>query len=170
MERNPLPKGRKWLALRLLAISLGTNALMWWLADNDQANRLLDGLPEWMALLVALPMLAGFFGLFVLLTRGIPDVLSHSMSDGKWKNRLLEDNLAAIASAKDFEEIAWMAAFAPFMVIALYVALVIIAALAFGGIAALSGLWGAVSGWPSWAIVITILLVLILLKQNKPQS
>lgn len=165
-----LLKGRKWLALRLLVISFGTNALMWWLADNDQANRLLEGLPQWMGLLIGLPLMAGFFGLFVLLTRGIPDLLSHSMSDGKWKSRLLEDRLAAIASAKDFEEIAWVAAFAPFMVIAIYVVLVILAAVALGGIAALSGLRDAVSGWPSWAVVITILLVLILFKQDKPQG
>jgi hypothetical protein len=164
-----LLKGRNWLALRLLAVSFATNAFMWWLLDNEQANQVMDGLPKWMEILIVLPVLAGFFGLFVLLTRGIPDFLNHSMAEGKWKTRLLEDKLAAIASAKDFQEIGPIAAYAPFWVIALYVVIVIVAALALGGIAALSSLWGTVSGWPSWAVVITILLVMILLKRDKAQ-
>ncbi|QDW65818.1 hypothetical protein [Luteimonas granuli] len=36
--------------------------------DNEHANQLRDGLPEWVEFLAVLPAVAGFFGLFVLLT------------------------------------------------------------------------------------------------------
>lgn len=166
---DTLLKGREWLALRLIAISLPMNAVLWWMMDFVDRDHLFGEFPKWLQYVVILPVVAGFFGLGYLLLRGSHDLLVHVLPAGRFKHTVVGDDAANEQSVKEFPELGRVAAFAPLWLVGLYLVLLLMAGFALGGFAALSGIWSAVSGWPSWAVVITILLVMILFKQDKPQ-
>ena len=68
--------------------------------------------------------------------------------------------------ATEFSQSGYAMALLPFVIPLLLGALVLIALLLFGGMALVGSMFSALfSGWPSWAVIITILLVAVLLKK-----
>lgn len=170
-----LLKGRRWLALRFLVVSLLTNCLLWWLMDAlDSGDHIWRQIPKWAQLAAVLPVVAAIYGLGFLILRGAHDMLIYALPAGKWKTRLIGDEGSNITSAEEFPELGRTAAFGPILILGLYLILVLLAVLVFSGLAAVYGLWygfrAITAGWPSWAIVITVLLVLILFRQNRKRD
>lgn len=170
-----LLRGRRWLALRFLVVSLLTNFLLWWLMDAlDSGDRIWRQIPKWAQLAAVLPVVAAIYGLGFLILRGTHDMLIYALPAGKWKIRLVGDEGSNITSAEEFPELGRTAAFGPILILVLYMALVMVAVFVFSGLAAVYGLWIGVrtitAGWPSWAIVITVLLVIILFRQNRERG
>ena len=161
---QPAPRWRKWLALRVLALNVLTLVLAAWvLGAADEAK--LD-LPKWLDIVVGLPFIAAFFGLIANLALGVTDMVVHLVPAGRARNLLLQGDRTPEQIAKEFEETGYIYALSPFFVVAGLLVVALLCILAFGGVSALGTLASAVSSWPSWAVVITILLVLILLKKR----
>ena len=157
------PAWRKWLALRVIAMCALCLPLAFWFIDLLDTAKL--DLPRWLEILLVLPAVVAVIAFLGSLAFGITDLVVHLVPPGRSRSTLLRGDRSPEQIAKEFGEIAYLLALAPFITIVVLLALALFCALALGGVAAISAMWGVVSGWPSWAIVIAVLLLLLLLKK-----
>lgn len=158
------PLWRKLLAVRVLLLCLVGLALSFffigWLDDAK-----LD-LPKWLQTGVALVAGISFLAFILALALGGADLVVHFVPEGRLKRLLLRGDRSPEAIATDFKNTGYFLSLLPFIIT---VALILVGAallLFFGGVALVVTMFSAMfAGWPSWAIVITILLVAILLKK-----
>ena len=158
------PLWHKLLTVRVLLLCLiGLTISFFYVGWLDDAK--LDA-PKWvqtgLGILAALPFLA-----FILaLGLGGADLVVHFVPEGRLKRLLLRGDRSPQTIATEFKDTGYIIALLPFIIPVALCVLAFIALLLFGGVAVVGDLFSAVfSGWPSWAIVITILLVAILLKK-----
>ena len=162
---NPLlaPLWRKWLALRVLALSGISVSLAFWFVDTLDTLKL--DLPRWLETLLILPTVAAFFALLANLAKGITDLVVHFLPHGRVRKTLLSGDRNPAECAREFEEIGYLYALSPFFIVIGLFVLAVLCVLLLGGVSAIGGMLSVVAGWPSWAIVIAILLVLLLFKK-----
>jgi len=167
---NPLnaPLRRKLLALRVWALCLVGLVLSFFLIDW------LDGfkfdIPKWLESVFIFFGVLPFLTFLYALGAGGADLIVHFVPEGRLKRFLLKGDRSPETIAKEFGKSGYSYALLPFFLPLALLAIVLVVALIFGGaalvFAAISALWNSVfGGWPSWAIVITFLLIAILLKK-----
>jgi len=157
------PTWRKVLALRVLAVSALSLVSAFYLVDLLDSAKL--DLPRWLEIVLVLPAVAAFFAFIANLAAGMTDLVVHFVPAGRIRKTLLQGDRTPEQIAKEFGETGYVYALSPFFIVAGLFVLAIACVLVLGGLSALGSMWGAVSGWPSWAIVIAVLLVLLLLKK-----
>lgn len=164
-SKNPLaaPIWRKLLAVRVLALGALSLALTAWLGDLMETLKL--DLPRWLFLILLLPGLAAVFGFYFGLVAGLTDLAVHFLPSGRVRGLLLRGDRTPEQLSAEFADGAYLYALMPAFVLAGMLLIAVVCLLVLGGVAALSGAFAMVSGWPSWAIVIAVLLVLLLLKK-----
>lgn len=165
-QNNPLasPLSRKLLGLKVIAAcSLSLVIAFYALAWLDEAK--LD-LPKWIWNILALPFLAAAFGFLYGVAAAGADLVVHFLGDGGLKRLLLGGDRTPDEIAANFESVGYVYALLPAYIAGGIVVLAIALALVVGGVAAVLSLWNnVVDKWPPWAIVITILLILLLQKK-----
>jgi hypothetical protein len=164
--QSPLdaPLWRKLLAVRVLLVSVAAVAvsisLIGWF---DSAK---PDVPRWLQKGVVFLAFIPFLTLFVLVIQGITDMAVHFIPEGKVKRLLVGTGKSSAEMAREFAESGYVFALLPFIIWALLAGLLLGLLLIFGGFALVSSLFSSLfAGWPPWAVVITILLVLILAKK-----
>jgi hypothetical protein len=157
------PLSRKLLALRVIAASALTLLVAGFFMGQLDSLKL--NLPEWLEFVFALPFMAAFVGFIASLVHGGSDLVVHWVPPGRIRKLLLSGNRSPEQIATEFEQLGYHAALfflygvVGIIAIALFAAVVLlILTLGFSVIHALAG-------WPSWAIVITFLLILLLIKK-----
>ena len=125
-------------------------------------------LPEWVVILFIVPGVVTFFIFLYALATGLADLAIHFIPESRFRKAFVEGwgGRSTQDIADEFSKTGYRLAWLPFAAIGAVCGLALIVLLAIGGIALLSSVVGGIfAGWPTWAIVITILLVLILLKK-----
>lgn len=163
---NPLnaPLWRKLLAVRVFLLCCIGLAISLFIIEWFDSTK--PDIPKWVEkgfqFLVVFPFLA----FFVALKEGIADLVVHFIPDGRIRRMLLWGQRPAEIIANEFSSTGYAIALLPFIIPVGLTALILVVLLFFGGIGLVGSLLGSIfSGWPSWAIVITFLLVAILLKK-----
>jgi len=159
------PIWRKLLALRVFLLALvGIFIAAFLINWFDKAK--LD-LPRWIEWLGAMALIMPFLLALQVFASGIADMAVHFMPEGKLRRALLfGENKDARKMADDFESISYAMVLLPFIVPAVLLAIAAFLLLIVGGFALAGAMFSAMfGGWPAWAVVITILLVMILLKK-----
>lgn len=165
MNRLEVPLRRRLLGFRVLASCALSLSLMWFVAT------LLDGVegaPEWVEFVLAACFVIAIFAMFQGVVRGLVDVAIHWLPAGRMRNLLVDDkkNGQAIqTAADDFEAAGHIWALAPLYAAGLLLVLALAAILFLVAASSAASVFEAVSSWPSWAVVISVLLVLILMKK-----
>lgn len=155
---------RKLLALRVIA--LASVIAVSWVFIIGWADDLNLGLPKWAEVALALVAVLPFFSCFLAIVHGIPDLVVHVVPEGRLRRFLLWGDRSPETIAREFEESGYSLALLPVYLVLGIAALGLVLVLSLGGFALLGHMFsGLFAGWPSWAIVITILLVAILFKK-----
>lgn len=165
---NPLhaPLWRKLLAIRVLVlccISLAVSLFIieWFYAAAPDIQK-----SRWVEKIAILFALIPLFALFYAIKKGFADLVVHFIPEGRARRLLLWGDQPAETIAAEFSKNGYVFALMPFIIVGWVAVVIIVVLLFFGGIALADSLFDAVfSGWPSWAIVITFLLIAILLKK-----
>ncbi|MGH8491240.1 MAG: hypothetical protein ACREXS_20850 [Gammaproteobacteria bacterium] len=158
------PLWRKLLAVRVFLLCFAGLSLSYFFIDWIDTAK--PDIPKWLEkgfiILAVLPFLA----ILLALKEGIADLVVHFVPEGRVRRLLLWGDRTPEAIATQFNESGYAIALLPFFIPLALAALALVVLLLFGGVALVGSLFSAMfSGWPSWAVVITILLVAILLKK-----
>jgi hypothetical protein len=158
------PLWRKLLAIRVFVLCCIGLALSLFIIEWFDTAK--PDIPKWVEMTVIVLAVIPFFAFFIALKQGIADLVVHFIPDGRVKRFLLWGDKPAETIATEFRETGYAIALLPFILPVGLAAVALVVLLFFGGIALVGSLFSAMfSGWPSWAIVITFLLVAILLKK-----
>ena len=153
------------LSIRVLLVSLISLALSF--AIIDWLDHTKPDIPKWMQTVAFGLLLLPFFAFMGLTYKGVTDIAVHFLPEGKFKRLMVGKEKTSVELAEEFGKEAYLRALLPLYVWDALLALLLVVLLAYGGFALVSSMLSAAfGGWPTWAIVITILLVLILLKPS----
>ena len=158
---------RKLLALRVMVICGAILVLALYLSNFLDSPNL--GLPDWLHFLPYVPAATALFGFAYAASMGLSDMVVHFVPTVAYARRFLPTDLDPEQIALSFGQTGYKYALVPFFALALLSVVILAFGLVIGGIAALVTIWAAVgsavSSWPTWAVVITVLLILVLLKR-----
>jgi hypothetical protein len=143
-----------------LVVIYGAFQLLEWL---DKPNL---KLPNWLETVVALSLVLALFSFLMTAAAAGADLTAHLMRDGKVRRLLLKGNQTPQEIAEDFAKTGYWFALAPLALAGVAVIISLAVVVVVGGYLLAAGAVSSIfSGWPSWAIVITILLILVLAKK-----
>ena len=158
------PLWRKLLAVRVFLLCfVGLILSFFFIEWIDSAK---PDIPKWLEKGFILFAVMPFLAFLLSLKEGIADLVVHFIPEGRFKRLLLWGDRTPETIATEFSQSGYAMALLPFVIPLLLGALVLIALLLYGGMALVGSMFSALfSGWPSWAVIITILLVAVLLKK-----
>ena len=160
------PLKRKLLAIRYLVFGIIGLAITLYLVDWIDHSK--PDIPRWLEKViigfVALQFLA--FGAF-LINGAIPDLIVHFAPDSRIMQWLIRNRgWSPEAIATEFSKGGYLLPMLPLIVAGIVIGILLVVLLMLGGLALAYSLISAMfSGWPSWAIVIALLLLAIYLKK-----
>lgn len=158
------PLWRKLLAVRVFLLCFvglfASYVFIDWL-DSSKPD-----IPKWLERVVIGIAVLPFLALLLALKEGIADLIVHFVPEGRLRRMLLWGAPTPDVIAKQFRDSGYAIALLPFIIPAGFLVIALVVVLAFGGTALVGSLFGSMfAGWPPWAVVITFLLVVILLKK-----
>jgi hypothetical protein len=158
------PLWRKLLAARAFLLCLVGISLSCFLVNWIEAAKLdiPKGFEDSFFGVIVLPL----YTIFYTLPACITDLVVHFVPEGRFRRLYIGSGRTPEAMATKFEKRGYAIALLPLVIPLVLGALALIALLLFGGVALVSGVFSSMfSGWPAWAVVVTLLLVAILLKK-----
>jgi hypothetical protein len=158
------PLSRKLLGFRVILV----NALMIFGAFQmiDWVDHAKIQMPHWLQTIVTVPLVLAFLSFFWTISAAGTDLTAHFLRDGKLRSLLLKGDKSPQQIAEEFAQSGYWIALLPLILAGGAVLIAVAVAVVIGGFALAGGaIAGVFNGWPPWAIVITILLVLILVKK-----
>lgn len=158
------PLWRKLLAVRVFLLCfVGLSLSFFFIEWLDTAK---PDIPKWLEKAFIFIAVLPFLAFILTLKEGIADLVAHFVPSGRLKRVLLWGDRPPEVIAAEFNKSGYTIAMLPFVIPLLLAALALVVFLVFGGVALVGSMFSAMfSGWPSWAVVITVLLVAILLKK-----
>jgi len=158
------PLSRKLLGFRVILVNalmvFGAFQYLQWL-DHAKLE-----MPRWLETAVMLPVLIALITFLWTLAAAGTDLAAHLLRDGKLRRLLLKGDKSPQQIAEDFAQSGYVMALLPLILTGGAVLVGIAVAIVIGGFGLAGGVISSIfNGWPTWAIVITILLVLILIKK-----
>jgi hypothetical protein len=171
---NALPSGdpynaplwRKLLALRVIALCIIGAVISVYLID--WIDKPTVTWPKWIRTVGGVILALPFLMVFMSIKEGLADLAIHFFPEGRVRQSLLwgDEKRTATQIASDFEKIGYAMPVIPLILPAIIFGIALAAGLVIGGgVVVASLLGGLFSGWPTWAVVITFLLIAILLKK-----
>jgi uncharacterized membrane protein len=169
-----LERHKRLLGVFAIAIAVATVWLMFWIMDVADGMKLDP--PEWLGFIFGAGFLLTLLADFFAVIWGLHDLAYQLLPDGRFKTFVLYGTLPKLGNEQGEKPMtsdgmgsaAFAAATAPLYVIFGVAIIGLIILLFVGGIAAVGAVAGKFfGGWPPWAIVICVLLVAILLKNEK---
>lgn len=167
-----LERHRRFLGLFAIGIGFACFVLVYWIADVADAAKINP--PKWLQAVLGLGFLGTIGCEFFAIFWGLHDLAHQFLPEGRLKAFVLRPRFESLDDKQkqmaphEYGLAALQLAMLPVWIIIGLVVIGVVILLFVGGFAAVGALAGKFfAGWPPWAIVICILLVAILLKEQK---
>lgn len=158
------PVWRKLLAVRVLILCLVLLAPSVFLVNFLDTHK--QNVPQWLEIGLGIGAILPCWSLALVLVKGVPDLVVHFVPEGSLKRMLLWGDRSSEDIARDFGENGYSSALFPIYLFAAFALITIFILFIIGEVSLVINLLGLIfHGWPSWAILITILLILLLFKK-----
>lgn len=164
---------KRFLGLMAIIIAVATLLLAYWIVDVVDAMKIDP--PKWLAYVLGFGFLILVFCEFFAVVWGLGDVVHQFLPEGRFKKSLIQASRPKFEASEgkqmtpeEMGGAAFALATAPLYVLLGLAVIGLVILLAVGGAAVVGALLEKfLAGWPPWAIVICILLVAILFKEDR---